>query len=184
MMAASPDSRREASPPLQPAMSLGSAITDEDIAAFKRDGFVLKRGMYTPEEISYLHDISKGEQCARKSIVDRRGARPPAKRSPLTPYNGIHAARRPQHTTHSSADHAASLGRHSPRAAVSVSTPGLGSALARAAAAAKAPTSSSTRSARRASQRSTTSRSTVLNFTVLSSKSLRFFCVTSVCLAD
>ena len=43
-------------------MSCGSQITDEDLAAFKRDGFVLKKAMYTPEEISLLHDISKGEQ--------------------------------------------------------------------------------------------------------------------------
>ena len=45
-------------------MSFGAEITDEDLVTFKRDGFLLKRGMYTPEEISLLHDISKGEQCA------------------------------------------------------------------------------------------------------------------------
>lgn len=43
-------------------MRYGSAVTDEDIATFKCDGFILKKAMYTPEEIGYLHDISKGEQ--------------------------------------------------------------------------------------------------------------------------
>lgn len=48
-------------------MSFGSEITDEDMIAFKRDGFVLKKGMYSAEEISLLHDIAKGEQYARAS---------------------------------------------------------------------------------------------------------------------
>ena len=51
-------------------MSYGSAVTDEDIATFKRDGFILKKAMYMPEEIGYLHDISKGEQCV--PLTDRR----------------------------------------------------------------------------------------------------------------
>ena len=46
-------------------MSFGSEITDEDLITFKRDGFVLKKGMYSAEEISLLHDIAKGEQYAR-----------------------------------------------------------------------------------------------------------------------
>jgi hypothetical protein len=43
-------------------MSYGSEITEDDLIAYKRDGFVLKKGMYSADEIALLHDVSKGEQ--------------------------------------------------------------------------------------------------------------------------
>lgn len=51
-------------------MTDGSEITDEDLVTFKRDGFLLKKAMYTQEEVSLLHDIAKGEQyatCGRRA---------------------------------------------------------------------------------------------------------------------
>jgi hypothetical protein len=44
-------------------MPYGPEITDEDLLAFKRDGFLLKKAMYAQEEVALLRDIAKGEQC-------------------------------------------------------------------------------------------------------------------------
>jgi len=43
-------------------MSYGSEITEEDLLTFRRDGFLLKKAMYSTEEISLLRYIAKGEQ--------------------------------------------------------------------------------------------------------------------------
>ena len=38
-------------------------FTDEEMKAYLRDGFVLKKGLFTPAEMKLLHDVAKGEQA-------------------------------------------------------------------------------------------------------------------------
>lgn len=121
-------------------MSHGSEITDEDLATFKRDGFVLKKAMYTREEVSLLHDISKGEQYV--------AAMRPLSAALCLSYHGY---------THSVLALLTVLttAHEIPRART-----GLGFALVPAEDAGRVPTSSSTPLGSRVSPRSTTSKGT------------------------
>ena len=50
-----------------------SVLTEAEMAAYRRDGFVLKRGMYSAEEVDLLRAIAKGEQGGYRFGTGRGG---------------------------------------------------------------------------------------------------------------
>ena len=50
-----------------------SVLTETEMAAYHRDGFVLKRGMYSAEEVDLLRAIAKGEQGGYRFGTGRGG---------------------------------------------------------------------------------------------------------------
>jgi hypothetical protein len=53
---------------------MSSPITGADLEAYSRDGFVLKRGLYSRDEMQLLRDIAKGEQSGFRTGTGRSRA--------------------------------------------------------------------------------------------------------------
>lgn len=50
------------------------AFTSEDLDRYQSDGYVLRRGLFTPEEMRILLDFARGDESLRASAYDRLDA--------------------------------------------------------------------------------------------------------------